>query len=208
MEPPFDRSEPAPRGRWKQRLLAVGLGLLIAVLVFIGLPALLWMWFTARIPEAIERARLGQCETNLKKLHGIAVAHEQAHGSLPPAAGEDFFQALLAGTELGSREVERLHCSLDSGSFSDSGAVLYRGYAFRDNLTFPARLGEAERALAACGNREEQNHRDLTHVWMADGTIRKLSLTKMLEQGLIAADADRLVVGPKSPLPLLRELRH
>jgi len=208
MDPPFDRTDPAPRGRWKQRLLGVGLGLVIAVLVFIGLPALLWMGCTSRIPQAIDRAQCGACEASLQELNGIVAAYAQAHGSLPSAAGEDFFQALIASREIESSAAGRLHCAADMGSLYESGAGLYRGYAFRDNLTCPVRRGDPERAIAACGNREEQNHRDLTLVLMADGTIRKLSLSEMRKQGLVAANEDRLLVGPDSPLPMLRELRH
>jgi len=178
----------------------------LALLLYVGVAFA--FQFRLHIPEKIDEARLVACERNLKMIHGFAVDCARVRGALPPQSGEAFYEALFSEYPGESLVVVHLRCVGEDVECLTSGEMPYRGYAFRDNLTFPARLGEPERAIAACGNRERQNHPDLTLVLMADGTIRKLSLSEMRKQGLVAANEDRLLVGPDSPLPLLGELRH
>ena len=209
MEPPSERLGPPPRAPqlWKRRLLSSGRELAIAVLVLLGI-SLAFVFFLPRIPEAIDEAKLIACEQNLGMIHKFAADHARVHGNLPAASGEAFYEALFPEYPGESLLVEQLHCPGVVFEHLPSREALYRGYAFRDNIEFPARLGDPDRALAACGNLERQNHPDVTLVLMADGTIRSFSLVKLREQGTLPAEEKSLLVGADSPLTLLRELRH
>ena len=162
---------------------------------------------------------MSACAENLRHVYHALVVYRVANRSLPDDAGARFLGRLwhegaIARSADGAR---RLTCPGPGADrpetswelvWSDLDAVdgSTTAYAARDQVAFPLASLEGREPLVACDNDGGMNHPDVTNVLYADGSVEPLSLAALKHEGLVAEDVGVLVVGPDSPLEVLRKL--
>ena len=167
---------------------AVGLaGLAGAVVLFIVAPPLL--------AGSIERAEERACAADLGEIYKELIMYKTSYGGLTPERGLGLLTSSEKGDEALWGDVRSTHASRSD-------------YAWRDLERFPlARFpGDESEPLVACGDDAERRHPGVLHVLYTDARVETLSLDDLKAQGTLNADAERIPVGPDSPVEDLRKL--
>ena len=220
----FDDLDDTPEKAEKGRKLGIVI-VVIGVAVIVGCGGLLFVlatFVTPGIVKKLNEAECTVCRINLRMCHRGLEAYREEKGHWPPERGVAFLVAPWAeGTMVQTpHSAGRLTCpgvdvdTLAIGELPreewwvdlDRVDGDWSAYAGRDPVKFPIVGPLGSEVLAACDNHPTQNHLDVTHVLYADGTIGTFSLEDLKRQGIVPEDADRLVVGPDSPLEELRGL--
>lgn len=197
---------------------------LLAVILIIGI---LMAYLLPKIPEAIDRAKVTACKSNMREINSGLVLYSEQYKSIPNESGVRFFAALIfKGTWDNTKlSAEKLTCpGVDRGGLA-IGAIddpsdwfknkdvidgTYSAYAGRDMKRCPIKKfpGSGKEALVADDNEGgEGNHRTATVVLYADGSVGTHELFALYDKGTLSKDADKfLKVGPESPLEELQKL--
>jgi prepilin-type N-terminal cleavage/methylation domain-containing protein len=192
---------------------------LLAVILIIGILA---TYLLPKIPEAIEEAKITGSRKNLTEIAGGLLTYETKFGRLPTDPGVKFFACLIykGVWENTVTSANKLTCpgvqvgALALGNlppeewFSDPDVIdgSYSAYAGRDTVQFPLRKRSGKDAWIATDNDPEMNFRTTTLVLMGDGSVARLEIADLIEQGVLDSGENYLAVGPDSPHEELRKL--
>lgn len=194
---------------------------LLAVILIIGI---LSVFLIPRIPEAINAANVTACEKNLQEIYKGLLLHNQKYNDLPQYSGVRFFSALIFRKvyENNKSTARKLTCpgvkysalSTIAGLspeewYAEADAIdgQSSSYAGRDMKDYPLRKfpGSGKEPLVADDNDGGMNHGTETLVLYADGSVHRLDLVTLEEEGVLGPD-EELVVGPDSQVEELRKL--
>jgi prepilin-type N-terminal cleavage/methylation domain-containing protein len=196
---------------------------LLAVILIIGILA---VYLLPKIPEAVDKARVTACKSNMSKIYQGMLLYQDQYKKLPQESGVKFFAALIYdGTWDNSQSsAKTLTCPGVSGGlaidqiedskqwYSNKDVIdgTYSAYAGRDMKLSPIRRfpGSGSEVMVADDNdgSEEGNHRTATVVLYADGSVTTHELFPLQKNGTIPKEAKTIKVGPDSPIPELTKL--
>lgn len=193
---------------------------LLAVVLIIGI---LMAYLLPKIPEAIDRAEVTACKTNMLEINKALITYKSKFKRIPTESGARFLAVLYASGAMdpGEASAKRLTCpAVDVGAlaigdlppeewYTDLDLVdgSYTAYAGRDMEEYPLRKfpGKESEVLVADDNDPEMNHSTTTVALFANGSIKEFELYTLRQEGLLEED-EILVVGPDSQVEALRKL--
>jgi len=194
---------------------------LLAVILIIGI---LMTFLLPRIPEAIDRANVVACKSNMSEIHKGLMLYKMKFDRIPRGSGVRFFAELIASDTWEPLEAtaKKLTCpGVDYGALSCSDLPMeewykdlelidggYSTYAGRDMNEHPLRIfpGSGKDPLVADDNDPEMNHRTTTVVLFADANVGTIEIYDLQRDGTLTEDEKILIVGPESPLEMLQKL--
>jgi prepilin-type N-terminal cleavage/methylation domain-containing protein/prepilin-type processing-associated H-X9-DG protein len=199
---------------------------LIEILVVITLIGLLMTFGFTAMQGAMERGRVTKCKDNLNQVgQALALYRERNKSRWPTESGIRFLLTLHRHKEITGRGADIFLCpgtsdindngvSGEIGSAYDDWASISSdsiSYAGRDAGAYPIRgSNEGNEVLAADDNEFGPNHKTITNILYADGSVVSFDLPIEGEQILLEFPEyaeTGLPVGPASPLPALQVLR-
>lgn len=163
------------------------------------------------------------CKANLREVYAGLRAYADREGHPPTGSGVAFFAELVTSgvwprDEAHARLLtcpgvapEELGLPASPADWFPSLEALgpdSSAYAGRDSerAPLPSFPGPGTEALMACDNQRGANHAGITNVLMADGSVLSLELATEQAAGRVPPGAERITVGPDSPLRELRAL--
>jgi prepilin-type N-terminal cleavage/methylation domain-containing protein len=195
---------------------------LLAVIMIIGVLA---YFLLPQIPAAFDRAEVVACTKNLGTIYQGLQIHDGKHRDLPQYSGARFFTSLISRKiwESTKQNADRLTCpgvkpsalpglqGLDASEYYIDGEIVdgdFTAYAGRNMEEYPLRKfpGSGTEALVADDNDGGMNHLTTTLVLYADGQVMSIEIIDLQEDGTLGPEEDLLLVGPDSPVEVLRKL--
>lgn len=191
----------------------------MVVILIIGILA---AYLLPKIPEAIEGAKITASRKNLADIYGGTVTYESKFNRLPSDSGVRFFASLIytgvwENTPTSARKLTCPGVDLSALSigdlpeeewFIDPDVIdgSYSAYAGRDTEQFPLRKRSGRDAWVATDNDPMMNFETTTLVLMGDGSVERLEIFDLVQEGILDEGEDYLAVGPDSPYEELRKL--
>ncbi len=193
---------------------------LLAVILIIGI---LMAYLLPKIPEAIDRAEVTACKTNMNEINKALIVYKSKFKRIPTESGARFLAVLYASGAMdpGEASAKRLTCpAVDIGAlaiadlppeewFADLELVdgSYTAYAGRDMEEYPLRKfpGPESEVLVADDNDGGMNHSTTTVALFASRWIEEYELYTLQQEGVLE-EGEILVVGPDSQVEELRKL--
>ncbi|MEX1024171.1 MAG: type II secretion system protein [Planctomycetota bacterium] len=192
---------------------------LLAVILIIGILAVALL---PMVTGAIEEAKVTASEANLRNVYSSMLIYENKYGRLPSKSGVRFFAELYQkkAMEQTKTNAERLTCpGVDIGAltigdlpweewWTDLDAIdgSYSAYAGRDCKNFPLRKLSGKEVLVATDNDPYMNFETTTLALYGDGSVHRLEVGTLQDEGILDLEETYLAVGPDSPLEDLQKL--
>jgi len=195
---------------------------LIELMVVILIIGILATFLLPKIPEAIEEAKITGSRKNLQDIYGGMLGYEIRYSRLPSDSGVRFFACLIykGVWENTPASARKMTCpGVDIGAlsvgdlppeewFADKDMIdgSYSAYAGRDTKQFPIRKLSGKDAWIATDNDPEMNFRTTTLMLRGDGSVDRLEISTLVDEGILTLGEEYLAVGPDSPHEMLRKL--
>ena len=173
-------------------------------IVVLALLATLFLWTRGEGPSP--RHDLGSdvslCKQRLRAIYAGLLVQKERLGAEPMPTGQAFLGALIEKGiwEDTPENRARLRCPGSPG-----GAFVVGDFEALGLGEFPSG-GIYLRAIVACPSKPKLSHAGRLNVLYNDGSVKALELKRLIEKGLLPADAQSIPLGPESPIEELRVL--